>query len=87
MEGIAMGYAIIPNSTFYTAGNFLNLRVLTNFCVSRFISMPVARWVTNLGGRDAYAAMQLGMALLMLLGCVRVAPAARLLLAHGQNER
>ena len=48
----------------------------------RFAAAPVARLVTELGGRDAYAALQLGTALLSLLSCVHAVPAMRLLLAH-----
>ena len=47
---------------------------------ARFIAPPVARLITHVGGRNAYAAMQLGTALLSLLSCVCVAPAISVVL-------
>lgn len=84
LDGLALGYAVVPGSRWYTAENLLVAKEILASLVGRFAGPPVARLVTGLGGRDAYAALQLGAAVLSLGSCISAAPAVRLL-THQQR--
>ena len=77
-----MVYAVVPGSQWYTAKNIFTVSQALVIVVGRFAGPPVARMVTGLGGRDAYAALQLGVALFSVLSCIKLASLLRVLLAR-----
>ena len=78
IQGLTLAYAIVPGSKLYsTAVAVLAGEVGTG--IGRFLSMPISRMLVANGGRDLYAAVQLGMAFISLLGCFKMVPALRLL--------
>lgn len=81
IEGIAVGYTAIPGSCFYTT-SFTLILADTAANIGRFAAAPFCRQLTDIGGRDAYAAVQLGIALMSLCSSVCVAPAVSSLLAN-----
>ena len=81
IQGLAFAHGTLPASRFYTKANILVVGNILIAGVGRFVAPPVARLLLQLGGRDAYAGMQLGLGCLSLGSCVLVAPAVRLLLA------
>ena len=85
VQGLALGYAIIPSSQFYSSA----VAILGNEMLvsgGRFMSMPISRLIVASGGRNAYAAAQFGMATLSLLSCIRVVPAVRLLVPSASSR-
>jgi len=78
IQGLTLAYAIIPGSKTYSS----TVAVLAGEMgtgIGRFLSMPVSRLLVASGGRDLYAAVQVGLAFCSLLGCIKMIPALRLL--------
>ena len=87
IQGLALGYAIIPGSRIYSSSVAIIASDMLVSGVGRFMSMPISRLLVANGGRDAYAAVQLGMSILSLLSCIKVLPAVRLLVPVSTASR
>lgn len=87
IQGLALGYAIIPGSRIYSSSVAIIASEMLVSGVGRFMSMPVSRLLVANGGRDAYAAVQVGMSILSLLSCIKVLPAVRLLVPVSTASR
>ena len=85
IEGLALGYAIIPGSRTYSSAVAVIGRELVSG-VARFIAMPISRLIVASGGRDSYAAVQFGLSCLSLLSCILVLPAVRLLVPTSSSS-
>ena len=87
IQGLALGYAIIPGSRIYSSSVAIIASDMLVSGVGRFMSMPISRLLVANGGRDAYAAVQLGMSILSLLSCIKVLPAVRLLVPSSSSSK
>lgn len=87
VQGLALGYAIIPGSRIYSSAVAIGLSEMLASGVGRFLSMPLSRLIVARGGRDTYAGVQLGMAFLSLLSCIRLAPTVRFLAEDGNEHK
>ena len=87
IQGLALGYAIIPGSRIYSSSVAVIASEILISGVGRFMSMPISRLLVANGGRDTYAAVQLGMSILSLLSCIKVLPAVRLLVPVSTASR
>ena len=79
IQGLAFAHAIIPGSRTYSLAVAVIAGEMLVQGVGRFMSMPISRLIVASAGRDAYAAVQLGLACMSLLSCIKLAPALRLL--------
>jgi hypothetical protein len=77
LQGLALGYAIIPRSRVYSSSVAVIGGEMLVSGVGRFLSMPISRLLVANCGRDTYAGVQFGMACLSLLSCIRIAPVVR----------
>lgn len=87
IQGLALGYAIIPGSRTYSSVVAILGGEMLVSGVGRFLSMPISRLIVTSGGRDAYAAVQFGMSCLSLLSCISVLPAVRLLVPSSSSSK
>ena len=79
IQGLAFAHAIIPGSRTYSLAVAVIAGEMLVQGVGRFMSMPISRLIVASSGHDAYAAVQLGLACMSLLSCIKLAPALRLL--------
>lgn len=87
LQGLALGYAIIPRSRVYSSSVAVIGGQMLVSDLSRFLSMPISRLLVANGGRDTYAAVQFVMACLSLLSCIRIAPVVRTLVQQDAISR
>jgi hypothetical protein len=87
LQGLALGYAIIPRSRVYSSSVAVIGGEMLVSGVGRFLSMPISRLLVANCGRDTYAGVQFGMACLSLLSCIRIAPVVRTLVQQDAISR